>query len=646
MRNSELLKHGVSLGLGFWLLLTLLVPANYSAAQDLKQQVAEALQKGDTAQAIEILKQEIEHDKGYYFNYAVLGKIYYEQRDYAKAAEQLEVAVDKKSKHFESLYLLGRCYLILGNIEQAEEVMRKGIKKAKKEKHFFENGFGLVMMAREDYQEADRAFRKALIGDPGNAEYHVNLGDANFYQGIPPLAISEYKKALELDTASLEVYYHWAEACLEMKDYTCAIEKLRMVLSKDSTHADAWMRAGGIYFKAALSSRQREERKNRFMETIGSYKRYLELAGTKPDSSSVRIYFELAMSYSNLFGFEDAAKYFEDVLAIPYEARDIYFNYGKALWGTKRYVEGAETLLKHIDWVKQQDDEYVPRVSQSELYRLLGDCYYYQKPEPDKVKAIKYYLVSLESKPEQKRLLKNVAVGYHSMKSYSQAIEFYDKRITLGVDSTGTSIYKNAGYCALNIANNGSDGEDDFDLEEDEEEDEAPAAALDPDIDYYAMAISYMQEFLKNNPTDEKVLLLVANTYLYQMADCSNGVAGYEKLLAVIPDNCDAKKAVGYAYFGGICDKNYPRALKYLKQAYRCKTSSGGNCADVDLVLWIGQCYHLLAADKAAAKQDANDDFMNAFNWYGKVLKCDPNNAAASKGQDDTRFEFFDKEES
>ena len=42
--------------------------------------------------------------------------------------------------------------------------------------------------------------------------------------GIPALAVGEYEQALQADTASTEVYYHWAEACLEMKDYSCAIE--------------------------------------------------------------------------------------------------------------------------------------------------------------------------------------------------------------------------------------------------------------------------------------------------------------------------------------------------------------------------------------------------------------------------------------
>ena len=627
--------------------LFLLLPASPIAAQELKEDIATALSTGDTTKAIELLNASIDIDKGYYYNYAVLGQIYYKQMKCQLAKENFEKALDKKSKHFESLYYLGLCYLKMDSLEQAKKLMERGRKKARKEKHMFENGFGLVMMAEGKYEEADRAFRAALVDEPDNPEYHINLGDANFYEGIPSLAISEYKKALEVDTASLEVYYHWAEAALEMKDYTSAIEKLKIVLSKDSTHANAWMRAGGIYFKAALSSRQRQERKDRFIDAIGSYKRYVELSGAKPDTANVRVFFELAMSYVNIYGLEDAAKYFEDVLSIPYEARDIYFYYGKSLWGIKRYAEGAAAFQKHIDWASKQENGNSSRVDDVELYRMWGDCYYYDKDNKNYTSAIKYYKKSLEADSTQDRVLYNVAVGYHQMKSYAQAIEYYDKRIALGIDSANSSIYRNAGYCALNIANNDAGGEDELELEEEEdmEATDAVSNGVDPNLNYYEVAVGYMKSFLEHNPGDAKVVTLVADTYLRYLSDCANGVEYFQKLLVLEPNNCDAKKMIGYAYFGGICTKDYTKALRHLRDAYGCSSAAKGECGDVDLLLWIGQCYHLIAADKAGAKQDANEDFKNAFNWYGKVLKCDPSNQVAKKGQDDTRFEFFDESE-
>lgn len=610
----------------------------------LTTQITAALEAADTALAITLLNKEVRLDKSYYLNYYTIGEIHFARAEYEQALEQFLIAVKKKKKNWNSQYSLGRTHLVLGQLDEAQKVMEYGRKKFRDQKAWFENGFGKVMMARKDYRAADKAFRQALVVEPDNAEYHIDLGDANYYQGIPSLAVSEYKKALAVDTGSLEVHFHWAEACLEMKDYNCAIEQLRTVLQKDSTHATAWMNLGGIYYNAGRSSRTRAERNNRFKETIGSYKRYLDLTGAEPDSSSVRVYFGLAKSYVSLNGYEDAAVYFNDVLSIPYEPKDIYFHYGKCLWGIKDYVKAGEMLLKHFDWVAEQDENYKPTISDREIYQLLGDAFYYRKPN-DFVTAIDYYKKALEINPEQKRLVQNVAVGYHSLKSYAQALEYYDKRIELGLDSTGKSIYKNAGFCALNIANAGSGEDEDEDIDEMDEEDGGEevatggAGTIDPNINYYELAISYMQKYLEYDPDDLKIVSLVANTSLYQLSDCENGVAAFEKVLALDPDNCEAKKALGFAFFGGdICGKNYSKALTYLRQAYSCISNVSGACGDVDLTLWVAQCFHLRAAAKEAGT--GSDDFRQANEWYRKVIKCEPGNTDAIKGRDDTQFEF------
>ncbi len=616
----------------------LLVPLflGVTFGDEVKLPIAEALKSGDTTQAIELLQHEIEIDKSYYANYHTMGLIYYKRMQYTEAKDEFQLALEKKSKHYESLYQLGLCYLKLGQIDSAQAVMEKGLKKAQKKlKHLFENGYGLVMLKQGKYQQADRAFREALVDHPDNTEYLINLGDANFYEGIPSLAITYYAKALEVDTGSTEVYYHWAEACIAMRDYNCAIEKLRIVLSRDSTYANAWMRAGGIYFKAALSTPTHNDRIARFKDAIGSYKRYLDLSQSKPDSSNVRVYFELAMSYVHLFGFDEAVKYFEDVLSIPVEAKDIYFYYGKSLWGMQEYVKSGEMLLKHLQWVKEHPEINHSTVSDVEVYRLLGDSYFYREPK-DYATAVSYYTKSLENDPNQKRVLQNVAVAYHTMKSYQQAILYYDKRIELGIDSSIAAILKNAGYCALNIANSTGEEEDDID----EESGDQSNPGSDPTKNYYEVAVDYLTRYLTYNSADIGVILMVANTYLYQLSDCSNGVEYYQKLLALNPGNCDAKKALGYAYFGGVCTKNYTKALRYLKEAYNCQASKKGACGDKNLVLWIGQCYHLRAAAKAGEKKPATEDFKNANEWYKKCLKCDPSNAECKKGEADTRYEF------
>ncbi len=629
-------------------LMAVVVSIEPAFGQKLRHDIQDALDQGDSSKAVSLLANEIRLDPAYHINYFTLGRIYYNRLQYSEALAQFEKALKKKKKHFESLYFLGLTQLKLGEPAAAEKSMDRGLKKASKLKALFENGHGLVKLAQEDYQEADRSFRRALAIDPDNAEYHINLGDANFYQGIPVLAILEYEEALKIDTASLEVYYHWAEACLEMRDYNCAIEKLKIVLVKDSTHAPAWMRAGGIYYKAARSATTRDDRTKRFKDAIGSYQKYFALAGDEADSSNYRAYFDMAMSYYSLRGYEEAVSYFEKLFAIPYVPRDAYFYYGKSLWGVRDYNKSGEALLSQIEWAEAQNkDFYRSTVREVELYKLLGDAFYYRKPRQF-MSAMPWYQKSLEIDPDQPRLLQNIAIAYHNNKSYAQAIDFYLRRIELGIDSASFSFIKNAGLCALHLANNGADGED-LDIDEEELEEESgngeeqfAQQTADPDVDYYQLAIDLLTRYISHQPDDAKVVSLLANTHLYQLANCSEGIKWFNKLLELEPGNCDAKKAIGFAYFGGLCTKNYSKALSVLKDANKCLTEQMGACSDAELIMWIAQCYHLRGADKMNAKKDYNDDFKNAYNWYGKVLKCEPSNSIAKKGQDDLKFEFND----
>jgi len=619
-----------------------LLCAGEGRAEEIKANIQEALDRGDTAQAVTYLQREISEDPSYHVNYYVLGRIHFAQRRWQAALEQFDLALDKKSKHWMSLYYKGLCQLQLEDIEGAGKSMERGRKKAKKEAYWFENGTGMVLLAEHKYDEAVAAFMRAQRGDTANAEFHINLGDAYFYQGVPSLAATEYERAHNLDTASTEVYFHWAEACLEMKDYTCSIEKLRIVLSKDSTYALAWSRAGEIYFKAALSARGRADREARFKDVIGSYKRYLELSGVQPDSSSVRAYFELALSYANLNGFEDAAEYFDKVLSIPFEPRDIYFHYGKSLWGVRDFDKAAVMLKKHLEWAAAQNDDYHSSISESEVYQLLGDSYYYRKPN-DFYNAAEWYRKSLEIDPNQRRITQNMAVALHRLKNYVEALSYYDRRIEMGVDSAGSGIYRFAGYCALAIASGGAiDEEMDEGIDEEEEEPVVTATTMqpDPNVNYNQLAIAYLEKYLEFNPNDDKVLLSVASTYFADLGDCARGVEYFERVLSIDPSNCDAQRSLGYAYFGGACPglKNYGRALRYLTGAYDCITKDGDACKDVDVALWIAQCYHLRAVE--GKSDDKSSDYKNANAWYHKVLKCEPANKDAKEGADNTSFEF------
>nr|MBN2278876.1 tetratricopeptide repeat protein [candidate division Zixibacteria bacterium] len=622
-------------------------------SQDIKQEIIKALESGDTTGAIGLLENDIKLDPSYEYNYLTLGNIYFNQGKYKQAEEQFQISVDKKRNFYEGLYALSLVQMKLNKLKDAEENLKRGLKKAKDMKADFHNGMGLLYMAQGKYNDADAEFRKAIILDSKKAEYHVNLGDDNYMMGVYSLAINEYEQALELDTAGMDVYFHWAEACLELKDYSCALEKLNIVLQKDSTHAPAWMKAGGIYYKAARSSRTVVEAMDHYKAAIGAYKKFFEISSAAPDSSNGRAFYESGMAYLMIGGYPEAISNFKTILAIPVEPKDIYFYMGRAYQGNEQYDSALVYFNKHIEWVKKQGEDYRTGVKDDELYRRIGECYQAQK---DYYNTITYFKKSLEYDSTQDRLLYGVAVAYNYLQDYRNALIYYMKRIDLGADDKYWSLYYNAAMSALYLLDKGGAAmaEEEEDLGLDEGRPTEPANDPLADVDLARLAVQYLEKVAveywdkvtenpDNMPTAMKALSMLGTTYLFQLKDCANGVKHLERVLEIDPNNCEALRSLGYAYFGGICPNNYSRALTYLKKALDCSSAAKGSlCADVDVLLWIAQTYEFRAIEKAEAKQkeESKQDYKAAHDGYLETLKCDPGNKEAVEGERRTKFSY------
>jgi tetratricopeptide (TPR) repeat protein len=611
-------------------------------SQVIRQEITDALASGDTTLAVSLLEKDIKLDPSYGYNYYTLGQIYLRRGKYQEAERQFQLSFDKDGKFLEGLLALGTVQVTLGKLDEAIKNFNIGLKKSKDTmKAAFYNGLGIAHMAQGELNSADREIRQALILDSVRAEYHTSLGDINFQNKVYPLALSEYEKALELDTASLDVYFHMAEAYLELKDYSAALEKLNFVLRKDSTHAEAWMKAGGIYYKAARSARNPEDARQRYRDAIGSYKKYIELTTGKPDSTTGRAYYETAMAYLMIGGYAEAKQYYATVLGIPVEPKDIYFYYGRAFFGNGEYDSAVVYFNKQSEWVKKQPDGFQSSVSEGELNRWMGEA---SENLKDYQSAVTYYLKSLAFDSTQERVLYGLAVSYNYLGDYRNALIYYIKRIALGVDEKLWHIYYNAATSAMYLAEKSA---------QTPEQKEPPktdsTSAVNPiadplaGVDFSRLAASYLEKVVEYKPENIKAAGLLASIYLYQLSDCANGVKLYEKVLALDSENCEAMKSLGYAYFGGICQKNYTRALEYLNKALRCTVKKNNSeCSDANLLTWIAQVYEFRAMEKEEAREkvEAKKDYKAAFDWYNKVIKCEPGNKSALDGIDRVKFKY------
>lgn len=575
-------------------------------AEDYNPEITTALQNKDTAQALLLLDREIEIDAGYAPNYLLKGKIFYNRNKLDKALEMFNTALDKKSNLYEALYYKGLVLLKQKNLKEAEKLFEKGIKKAKDEKAMFYNGLGLVYIEQEKYTEADIEFRKAIQEDSTNVEYIANLGDANYFSKIYALAINEYNKVIEMDTTYLDVYFRLARCYVAMRQFNDALEQLSIVLSRDTMYAYAWKEAGRLYTMAGLSARDPETKKQRFSETIGSYRRFLELTN---DSTDGEVFFNIGRAYFNLGGFKEADSAFTYVLGLGDVPSNIYLYAGRAKIGIEEYQEGIDYLKKHLALMKEEDPDWTPSIEDADLFRRLGDAY---RALDDHANAAENYVQAYDLMPDNSRLALMAAISFHQNKDYAQALNYYDKRIELSED-VQASIVMNAALCALN-------------LEE------------------FERAIGYLEKVVEIEPTNDKAISLLSDTYIRHLDNCQKGLEWTLELYNSDTTNCDALQTLGYIYFASQeCETDYSKAVTYFKKALDCYESKGQDrCGNSDIVRYIAQAYHLQAAElvNADKKEESKKYFKNAYDWYTKAVKCNPNDEEAKKGQRDTEFEF------
>lgn len=576
------------------------------SAAVLKPEIAEALARHDTTQVLALIDNELKIDPSNGEYYLLRGRILYARGKYPEALVELERALKIKTTRFSALYYKGLILLKQNKLDEAKAAFEEGVKKARDEKALFHNGMGLYLIATGQYADADVQFRKASQVGPDQAEFHANLGDANYYAKIYPLAISEYNATIAMDTTFLDVYFRLARAYVAQGQFNEALDQLRIVLTRDSLYTYAWKEIGKLYTLAGLSARDQETKSQRFKEAIGSYRKFFNLSH---DSTDGEPFYNLGRAYFNLSAYAEADSAFQQVLATGNVPPSIYLYLGRCKIGQEQYEPGIEYLKKHLAWLNERTPGTEENGSgdEADILRRIADAY---KTIDNYDSAAIYYVAATSMDTTNAKALFDAAVSYHQLKDYTQALTFYEKRIALGPDAW--NVYLNAAYCTLNLGD-------------------------------YEKAMSYLRKVVELDTANEKAYPLLSSTSVYQLKNCEEGVKWTQKLLERDPANCDALQSMGYLYFGGICQNDYLKAVGYFTRALECGRKKGvGDCTNASLMLYIAQANHFHAVNLAEAKQKAESKkfFKEAFDWYKRVAKCEPGNEAAKKGIKDTEFEY------
>lgn len=166
-------------------------------ADDLGRSGYEAVQEGDYAKAVTLLKRAVDLDPKNKWAWNNLGRAYLGQRKNADAIaafrKQLEV-----NPYDEFAYnYLGRAYLIDRKYDDAEAAFRKQLEVNPLDKSAHSN-LGDMYLEQKKYEQAATEFEKAAAVLPDNAGVQIQLGKARLWLKDDASATEAFARAVDL----------------------------------------------------------------------------------------------------------------------------------------------------------------------------------------------------------------------------------------------------------------------------------------------------------------------------------------------------------------------------------------------------------------------------------------------------------------
>ncbi|HZO44133.1 MAG TPA: tetratricopeptide repeat protein [Methylomirabilota bacterium] len=230
-----------------------------------------AAQRGDqegNEAAVDLLSRAIEVDPSFVVATYMLGVVHSSLGNRWKAAAQFRASTQLDASYPEPAKALGDLYLSQPRrlFDQAVEAYSKAIEL----RPFYADayvGLGDAKAAKSDVDGAIAAYQKALVYNPVNPRVHMSLGKIYYGEkGLYYEAVTAYKKAIELDSNSVDARMGLGEVYEEKGLYKEATEEYRKVIEIDGKHTGAMYNLALVYEKVDPKA------------AITQWERYIELA--------------------------------------------------------------------------------------------------------------------------------------------------------------------------------------------------------------------------------------------------------------------------------------------------------------------------------------------------------------------------------
>ena len=277
--------------------------------------------------------------------------------------------------------------------------------------------YGLALLRNNDYEKAEIAFKSAITLNKNDAMSFANLAISQMKQGKNNDAILSFKKALELDGDLDSVRYDYANVLALENKTDSAVEQYKIFIEKYPKQKAPYSALAVLYAK-----------QNDYSSAIGVLESAVSIFN---DDTNLKI--QLAQMYQNNAEFNDALKYYNEVLLSDktnpvalYNCAIIYSQIGK----NNQAKDIFSYLMKSDETVLEQNKIYVSDILDdafdNELMIAKG---LFDNGEYRKAKSI--YLALAQKRPDDHRVFLGLADCAFALKMYTFAKDYYEKAIQI-----------------------------------------------------------------------------------------------------------------------------------------------------------------------------------------------------------------------
>jgi len=281
-----------------------------------------------------------------------------------------EAAGDAKT-----FFNLGKTHLKLQLYDEAIKAFDKAVRLRADYAEAY-NGLGDAHLYSGHYQEAKTAYTQAIKIDPNFAEAYNGLGVANLDTFQPEEALKAFKQSIQLQPNSPSNFYFMGLAYKKLGKRKEAIDALRETVRLNPKFADAYHALGDIY------SDSRE-----YAAAVEVYRSLVKLQPDSPAAHSI-----LANSYSNLGRKQEALDEYELTIKLSPKEPSAYHNIANTYADMGRFDEAIQSYKRAI----ALKSDYIPS------HFMLGRAFF---KKGDKASAIEQYNVLKSLDPNAAKAL-------------------------------------------------------------------------------------------------------------------------------------------------------------------------------------------------------------------------------------------------